>query len=98
MDETTLLSLLRYDLNRSGARPDDDYLRVLLRAATKDVERAGIVLPGPDSSGVDIEDFQVIVVGTASWMYTKRRTGEDMPKYLRSMRNKIFFAQKAGVE
>ena len=96
MDENTLLDLLRYDLNRIGARPDDEYLRVLLRAASNDLLRAGISLPGPETNGVDIEDYQILVVGTAAWMYAKRRTGEAMPKYLRSMRNSILLSQKAG--
>jgi hypothetical protein len=96
MDEQILLALLRYDLNRLGARPDDDYLKVLIRAAIRDLQRAGIVFPGPDHSGVDIEDFQVLVVGTAAWMYTKRRTGEKMPQYVRSIRNRLLLAQKAG--
>lgn len=96
MDEELLLDLLRYDLNRLGARPDDDYLRTLLRAASLDLKRAGIELPGPEHTGIDIEDYQVIVVGTAAWMYTKRRTGEEMPKYLRSLRNRALLAQKAG--
>lgn len=96
MDENTLLVLLRYDLTRAGARPDDDYLLTLLRAAKKHLTRAGITLPGVDHSGVDIDDFQTLVVGTAAWMYTKRRTGEAMPQYLRSLRNSILLSQKAG--
>ena len=96
MDEQILLDLLRYDLNRAGAKPDDAYLRVLLRAAILDIQREGVALPGPDSSGVDVEDYQIMIVGTAAWMYTKRRTGEDMPRYLRGMRNKILLSQKAG--
>lgn len=96
MDENTLLYLLRYDLNRIGARPDDEYLRVLIRAASNDLRRAGITLPGPETNGVDVEDYQVLVIGTASWMYVKRRTGEAMPKYLRSLRNSILLSQKAG--
>jgi hypothetical protein len=97
MDETTLLQLLRYDLNRLGARPDDEYLKTLLKAAKRDLETTGITFPD-DSSESDIEDYQLLIVGTAAWMYTKRRTGEDMPAYVRRMRNKIYIAQKAGVK
>ena len=57
MDENTLLVLLRFDLTRAGARPDDDYLLTLIRAAKKHLTRAGITLPGADHSGVDIDDF-----------------------------------------
>ncbi len=96
MDENTLLVILRYDLNRLGARPDDDYLLTLIKAAKADITRFGITLPGEDHSGVDIEDFQTLVVGTAAWMYTKRRTGEPMPCYVRSLRNSILLSQKAG--
>ena len=86
MDEQILFDLLRADLNRLGERPDDDYLKTLLRAARLDLERRG----------VDVEDYQTLIVGTASWMYSKRRTGEAMPQYLRSLKNSILFAQKAG--
>lgn len=95
MEEGILLTLLRYDLNRIGERPDDAYLTTLLRAAANDLTRAGIKLPGPEATH-DIEDYQILVVGTASWMYAKRRTGEAMPKYLRSLRNSILLSHKAG--
>ena len=38
MDEQILFDLLRADLNRLGERPDDDYLKTLLRAARLDLE------------------------------------------------------------
>lgn len=97
MDEETLLGLLRYDLGRIGARPDDDYLLTLIRAAKKDIEREGIALPSSDTS-VGVEDYQSMVVGTAAWMYTKRRTGETMPRYVRMLRTRTLLAQKAGQE
>lgn len=97
MDEQILFDLLRADLNRLGERPDDDYLKTLLRAARLDLERRGVHFPD-DANGVDVEDYQTLIVGTASWMYSKRRTGETMPQYLRSLKNSILFAQKAGKE
>lgn len=98
MDEELILELLRYNLNRAGARPDDEYLRTLIRAAILDLKRFGIKFPGPDHSGIDIEDFQTLVEGTAAWMYAKRRTGEAMPKYVRSLRTSILLAQKGQVQ
>lgn len=97
MDEQTLLAILRYDLNRIGARPDDEYLRVLLRAASLDLQRDGIAIPDPDSSCVDVEDYQILITGTAAWMYMKRRTGEGMPKYLRGIRTHILLSQKGAM-
>ena len=95
MDETTLLTLLRYDLNRLGAMPDDDYLRTLLRAAKLYLQEYGIKLPD-ETVGVDIEDFQPLVIGTAAWMYTKRRTGEGPPRYITTLKNTILFRQVGG--
>ena len=97
MDEQILFDLLRADLNRLGERPDDDYLKTLLLAARLDLERRGVHFPD-DENGVDVEDYQTLIVGTASWMYSKRRTGEAMPQYIRSLKNSILFAQKAGKE
>lgn len=94
MNDEILLQLLRYDLNRAGARPDDGYLVTLIQAARLDIERSGIRLP-TDQNDPCIQDFQVMVAGTAAWMYTKRRTGEDMPRYVRSLRNRALLAQKA---
>lgn len=95
MSEETMMDLLRIDLGRIGARPDDEYLLTLIRAAAKDIEREGIALP---SSDVGQEDYMAMVVGTAAWMYTKRRTGEGMPRYVRSLRTRALLAQKSGAE
>ena len=48
MDEQILFDLLRADLNRLGERPDDDYLKTLLRAARLDLERRGVHFPDDD--------------------------------------------------
>lgn len=96
MNEVTLLALLRYDLNRLGAMPDDDYLKTLLRAAKQDLESTGIQFPAEDTAE-DVERYQILVIGTASWMYTKRRTGEEAPAYIRRMTNKMLLEQKSKV-
>ena len=64
MDEQILFDLLRADLNRLGERPDDEYLKTLLRAACIDLERRGVHFPD-DANGVDVEDYQTLIVGTA---------------------------------
>lgn len=73
------LTLMKLDLQRVGELPDDALLYNYLNAAVTDLARQGIKA---DSS----PDYEALVVGTASWMYRKRITGEAEPKYLRRMR------------
>lgn len=73
------LALMKLDLQRVGELPDEALLYSYLNAAAADLARQGI---GDDGS----PDYEALVVGTASWMYRKRITGEAEPRYLRRMR------------
>ena len=90
MGEDELLTLLKIDLQRTGADlGDEDYLRLLLRAAKQHLERQGV----RDESG---EDCAYLTVGTAAWMYRKRVNGEAEPEFLRRMRHDLIVAQAVG--
>lgn len=89
MDDNDLLTLLRQDLQRTVTLPgESDYLAQLLRAAKASLERQGAHDDGSD-------DWYQSVVSTAAWLYRKRVTGEDEPKFLRRMRLDLIVSQQA---
>lgn len=90
MKKEVLMSLLKQDLNRTGVTLDDDYLSALIQTAISRLVRQGIRLENN-------EEYQILIVGTAAWMYRKRINGEAMPMYLRAMRNDILVSQKMRV-
>ena len=92
MDETSMLLLLRQDLQRTGTPPlpgEDEYMTHLLRAAQASLERQG-------ARRVDSDDWSQAVIATAAWMYRKRITGEAEPQYLRRMRLDLIVSRQAG--
>lgn len=89
MDEQSLLTLLRQDLQRTGSLPGEDaYLDQLLQAARASLKRQGVVDDGS-------ADWYQTVVSTAAWLYRKRVNGEDEPKFLRRMRLDLIVSQQA---
>lgn len=90
MDDATLLTLLKLDLQRMGELPGDDiYLPALLKAARASLTRQGIQDDGSD-------DYGQTVVGTAAWLYRKRITGETEPAYLVRLRKDLLLARRMG--
>lgn len=90
MDQETMLSLLRLDLQRTGTLPGDaEYLPALLDAARASLTRQGIQDDGS-------QDYAQTVIGTAAWIYRKRITGEAEPAYLRRLRLDLLLARGAG--
>lgn len=80
LDDASLLILLRQDLQRTANLPSEDtYLLQLLQAARASLERQGARDDGAP-------DWDQAVISTAAWLYRKRITGEDEPKFLRRMR------------
>lgn len=89
MDEKSMLTILRQDLQRTCSLPGEDtYLLHLLRAAKASLERQGAMQE-------DSEDWYQTVVATAAWMYRKRITGEAEPQYLRRMRLDLIVSRQA---
>lgn len=87
MDDTTLLPLLKQDLQRTGDIPGDEtYLPFLLEASRASLTRQGIVDDGS-------QDYFQTVVGTAAWMYRKRISGEAEPEYLRRLRKDLLLSR-----
>ena len=89
MDNTIVLELLKMDLQRIGKLPDELLVLNYLDAAISDLARQGIK---DDNSS----DYIALVVGTASWMYRKRISGEAEPKYLRRMRLTMKYSKAGG--
>lgn len=90
MDDATLLTLLKLDLQRMGELPGDEtYLPVLLKAARASLTRQGIQDDGSD-------DYGQTVVGTAAWLYRKRITGETEPACLVRLRKDLLLARGTG--
>lgn len=91
MDDATLLTLLKADLQRTGLDlPGDwEYLPFLLQAARARLDRQGIRADGT-------QDYAQTVVGTAAWMYRKRINGEAEPEYLRRLRLDLLLDRGRG--
>ena len=90
MDDSMELALLKIDLQRMGANLGDEaYLNLLLGASKTNLTRQGI-------KEVTEDDYIQLVVGTASWMYRKRISGEGEPAYLRRLRHDLLISQKMG--
>lgn len=80
LDDSSLLLLLRQDLQRTASLPlEDTYLLHLLQAARASLERQGARDDGSP-------DWDQVVISTAAWLYRKRITGEAEPQFLRRMR------------
>lgn len=87
MDDATLLTLLKLDLQRTGELPgDEEYLPSLLAAAKASLTRQGIRDDGS-------QDYSQAVVGTAAWIYRKRISGEAEPQYVRRLRLDLLLAR-----
>lgn len=87
MDDATLLTLLKLDLQRTGELPgDEEYLPSLLAAAKASLTRQGIRDDGS-------QDYGQAVVGTAAWIYRKRISGEAEPQYVRRLRLDLLLAR-----
>lgn len=82
-----MLTLLRYDLQRTAELPGDaEYLPSLLETAKASLARQGIQDDGS-------MDYGQTVVGTAAWIYRKRINGEAEPAYLRRLRLDLLLAR-----
>lgn len=80
LDDSSLLLLLRQDLQRTANLPlEDTYLLHLLQAARASLERQGC-------RDREAPDWDQTVISTAAWLYRKRITGEAEPQFLRRMR------------
>ncbi len=89
MTDADRLLLLRQDLQRTGTIPgEDDYLTQLLQASAAGLERQGV---RPDGTA----DYDQLVISTAAWLYRKRVSGEDEPRFLRRMRLDQIISQRA---
>ena len=89
MDDSSLLLLLRQDLQRSVTLPlEDTYLLQLLQAARASLERQGAKDNGAP-------DWDQAVISTAAWLYRKRITGESEPQFLRRMRLDLIVSGRA---
>ncbi|MGI5963668.1 MAG: hypothetical protein ACOX7N_08150 [Lawsonibacter sp.] len=87
MDDSALLSLLKLDLERTGELPGDgEYLPSLIETAKSSLLRQGIQDDGS-------QDYGQTVVGTAAWIYRKRKNGEAEPAYLRRLRLDLLLAR-----
>ena len=90
MDESTMLTLLKLDLQRTGDLPgDQEYLPSLLSAARASLKRQGIQDDGTD-------DYAQAVIGTAAWIYRKRQNGEAEPAYVRRLRLDLLLDRGRG--
>lgn len=90
MDTTVRLTLLKSDLQRTGASGvGDEYLGFLLRAAEGRLKREGV----RDDGG---EDYNQVLISTAAWLYRKRVNGEAEPEHLRRMRLDLIVSNRAG--
>lgn len=89
LDDSSLVLLLRQDLQRTGNIPGEEtYLFHLLQASRSSLERQGV-------RDDDSEDYYQTVVSTAAWLYRKRVSGEDEPRFLRRMRLDLIASQQA---
>lgn len=80
LDDSSLILLLRQDLQRTAELPlENTYLTLLLNSAKKSLELQGV---RDDGSAV----FYQVIISTAAWLYRKRITGEAEPQFLRRMR------------
>lgn len=89
LDDSSLLLLLRQDLQRTASIPfEDTYLTQLLQAARASLERQGARDDGSS-------DWDQAVISTAAWLYRKRITGESEPQFLRRMRMDLIVGNRA---
>lgn len=87
------LVLLKLDLQRFGGidLPDDMLLQSYINAAVRNLDRENVKNDGS-------ADYVSLVVGTASWIYRKRITGLDEPKYVRRMRLNQKYSRRGGAK
>lgn len=89
LDDSSLILLLRQDLQRTAELPlENTYLTQLLQAARASLERQG----ARDDGGAD---WDQAVISTAAWLYRKRITGEAEPQFLRRMRLDLIASGRA---
>ncbi len=87
MDDETMLSMLRLDLQRTAELPGDkEYFPALIATAKASLARQGIRDDGT-------MDYCQAVAGTAAWIYRKRINGEAEPAYLRRLRLDLLLAR-----
>lgn len=83
LDDSSMVLLLRQDLQRTVSLPiEDTYLTQLLQAARASLERQG-------ARDEESADWYQAVISTAAWMYRKRITGEAEPGFLRRIRHDL---------
>lgn len=89
MTETEILSMTKSNLELIG-ESKDEYLSMLISSAQSQITREGITL-----SLDDIDDCNLVIM-YASYLYSKRRTDEAMPRMLRYALNNRVFKGKVG--
>lgn len=87
MDESTMLLILKKDLQIMTDKMDD-YLRILLTAAASMIRREGITLENNEEDGLLTEMY-------AAYLYRKRAADNvPMPRMLRYALNNRLFSEK----
>lgn len=86
MNYEGLLSGLKIDLGITTTAYDARLIEYLKRAGAE-IEREGINLNGSD-------DDKNLVIQYAAWMWSKRDTGEGIPRMIRWLLNNRLFGDK----
>ena len=90
MDKTTVLSLVKYRLNRLQSDTSmDDYLLVLIDAAEEELKRTGITIREESA------DDAFLLTNLAVWRYQNRDSAGAMPPWLAQYRRERWLAERA---
>ena len=100
MTRTELIELLLTNLNINMPKSKSevqhkiyDNLAYLADVAVERIRQLGITFEGEETFTIDEAN---LVIMYASWLYTKRQTGEGMPRMLRYALNNKLLSQKAA--
>lgn len=90
MDKTTVLSLVKFRLNRLQSDTSmDDYLLVLIDAAEEELKRTGITIREGSA------DDAFLLTNLAVWRYQNRDSAGAMPPWLAQYRRERWLAERA---
>lgn len=90
MNDAAILEMLKVDLGISTTAYDSRLTQVIA-AAEKAIEIEGVTL-----DKTDIEDCGLLVM-YANWIWSKRDSGEGMPRMLRyKLNNRLFYQNLEG--
>lgn len=88
MDYESILSALKVDLGLT-AKVYDERLKMIIKASVEEIEQEGITL------GESAKD-QNLVLMYARWLWSRRESGEGMPRMIRYALNNRLFSQRVG--